>query len=152
MALKIYNSLTGRKEAFKSIEEGKVGIYACGPTVYDDPHIGHIRSAFTFGLVRGYVIYKGYKVCYVRNITDVDDKIIEKARRISVERKGTSPLKALTKEVAEKYLNIYRENMADAGIAPPDIEPKATEHIKDIVKVIEKLRVQGHAYEAVGDV
>ena len=79
MSIKIYNTLTGKKEEFTPIKEGNVGIYVCGVTVYDECHIGHVRGAFTFDVVRKYFEYKGYKVKYVRNITDVDDKIIERA-------------------------------------------------------------------------
>ena len=78
--MKIYNSLTRQKEEFSPIKPGKVGMYVCGPTVYDDPHIGHARSAYIFDVIRRYLEYKGYRVNFVRNVTDVDDKIINKAR------------------------------------------------------------------------
>ena len=81
--MKIYNSLTRRKEDFLPISEGKVGMYVCGPTVYDAPHIGHARSAYIFDVIRRYLEYKGYEVKFVRNVTDVDDKIIEKAKKVA---------------------------------------------------------------------
>ena len=87
MSIKIYNTLTRKKEEFKPLEEGHVGMYVCGPTVYDVPHIGHARSAYVFDVIRRYFVYKGQNVRFVRNVTDVDDKIINKARG----RKGGRP-------------------------------------------------------------
>ena len=82
MSIKIYNTLTRKKEEFKPVKEGHVGMYVCGPTVYDAPHIGHARSAYVFDVMRRYFAYKGYKVRFIRNVTDVDDKIIEKAKKV----------------------------------------------------------------------
>ena len=108
--MKIYNSLTREKEEFVPIKPGKVGMYVCGPTVYDEPHIGHGRSAYIFDCIRRYLKHKKLKVMLVKNVTDVDDKIIEKARRE----------KLTTKEVSEKYLQAYHEDMALLGIDKPD--------------------------------
>ncbi|OIO38606.1 MAG: cysteine--tRNA ligase [Candidatus Omnitrophica bacterium CG1_02_49_10] len=153
MAIKIHNSFTGRKEEFTPIRKGRAGIYACGPTVYDEPHIGHARAAFTFDIIRKYLEFKGYKVKYVRNITDVDDKIIDKARAQSTEHRVQSTgLKKKTKEVAEKYLRKYKEDIRAIGISDPDKEPRATRHIKDMIKVIKALIKKGHAYVSGRDV
>ena len=131
MALKIYNTLVRDKEEFTPIKKGKVGIYVCGPTVYDEPHIGHARSAYVFDVIRNYLIYKGYKVKFVRNITDVDDKIIEKARtELRIRGEEKEDLKAAAKAVASKYLRRYYEDMEGLGIGRADVEPKATEYIK----------------------
>ena len=144
--MKIYNSLTRKKEEFEP--SGTIKIYVCGPTVYDEPHIGHARSAYVFDVIRKYLIYKGYKVNFVRNVTDVDDKIIDKARR---EFPGID-LNESVRKVSEKYLAAYHEDMVLLGIMPPDEEPKATEYIKKMVKFIEILIDKGCAYEANGDV
>src|SRR3989338_3831602 len=104
MPLKITNSLTGKKEEFRPLEPGVVKMYACGPTVYDEPHIGHLRSAYVFELVRNYFKYSGMKVRFARNVTDVDDKIIEKARAA-----GASDLKAEAAKVSQKYFELYKK-------------------------------------------
>ena len=140
--MKIYNSLTREKEEFVPIKPGKVGMYVCGPTVYDEPHIGHGRSAYIFDCIRRYLKHKKLKVMLVKNVTDVDDKIIEKARRE----------KLTTKEVSEKYLQAYHEDMALLGIDKPDKEPRATEYIPKMVRFIGQLIKKGCAYEADGDV
>lgn len=147
MSLKIYNSLTRKKEQFVPLRKGKVSIYVCGPTVYDEPHIGHARSAYVFDVIRRYLETK-YKIKFVRNVTDVDDKIINKAK---VEFKGED-LKAAVKKVADKYFKSYSECMNKLGIKPPSKEPKATEYIKKMVKFIAKLIKTGIAYESGGDV
>jgi len=150
VAIKIFNTLTGKKEIFRPIKKGRVGIYICGPTVYDEPHIGHLRSAYIFEVIRRYFIYRGYKVKFVRNITDLDDKIIEKAREeIKLEN---SDLKEKVKEVAERYIRKYHEAMELFGINPPDVEPKATEHISEMLEIIEGLIKKGFAYEKGGNV
>lgn len=148
MNIKIYNTLTRNKEEFKPIKKGKVGIYVCGPTVYDDPHIGHVRSAYVFDVIRRYFMYKGYKVKFVRNVTDVDDKIINKARS---ELKGEDLNKAVEK-VSAKYLKSYHKYMDALGIMRPDKEPKATEYIKKMKDFITVLIERGIAYESAGDV
>jgi cysteinyl-tRNA synthetase len=131
-------------------------MYVCGPTVYDEPHIGHARSAFVFDVLRRYLAFKGFQVRFVRNVTDVDDKIIEKARQelaISSQQSAVSELKAKCAEVAERYLKSYHEAMDRLGLGRPDLEPKATEHVVPaMTDFIAKLLISGVAYEAGGDV
>jgi cysteinyl-tRNA synthetase len=150
--MKIYNSLTRTKEEFTPIRKNKVGIYVCGPTVYDEPHIGHARSAYVFDVIRRYLKYRDYDVRFVRNVTDVDDKIIEKARSEVRGQRSEVRLVEATREVAKKYLAAYHEDMALLGIAKPDKEPKATEYIPKMVSFVELLIKRGAAYEADGDV
>ncbi len=149
MTLKIYNSLTKQKEEFKPLDPAgkEVKMYVCGPTVYDEPHIGHLRSAYVFEVIRNYLEYSGYKVKFVRNVTDVDDKIIEKARQ-----NDASDLLAEVKNVSEKYLQAYKKDLAALGIQEPIKEPKATAHIEDMIRLIQKLLKNGFAYESQGDV
>ncbi len=156
MALRIYNSLTQVKEEFKPLDPAgkEVKMYVCGPTVYDEPHIGHLRSAYVFEVIRNYLKYSGYKVKFVRNITDVDDKIIEKAKE-----SGAKDLNAAAKEVSEKYFALYKQDLRALGIQDPDVEPRATHHIKEMIELIKKLNVEnsnndrpGWAYERNGDV
>ncbi|MFH0840319.1 MAG: cysteine--tRNA ligase [Candidatus Omnitrophota bacterium] len=148
MSIYVYNSLSRKKEEFKPIIENVVKIYVCGPTVYDEPHIGHARGAFIFDVVRNYFKYKGYSVKYVRNVTDVDDKIIDKAKK---EFAGRELLSAVS-EVSSKYLDSYHKAMETLGIMEPDSEPKATAYIAKMVKFIESLVENGAAYAASGDV
>ncbi|MFN7169911.1 MAG: cysteine--tRNA ligase [Candidatus Omnitrophota bacterium] len=150
MAIRIFNTLSGRKELFKPIKKGKVGFYICGPTVYDEPHIGHLRSAYVFEVIRRYFIYRGYNVKFVRNITDVDDKIIEKAREEC--KSQNQSLKEKVKEIAERYIKKYHQAMEKFGISPPDIEPRATEHIPEMLKIIHALIQKKIAYEKDGDI
>ncbi len=153
MSVKIYNTLTDKKEEYKPIKKDRVGIYVCGVTVYDECHIGHVRGAFTFDIVRRYFEYKGYKVKYVRNVTDVDDKIINKAVKERQRTRGKGQgLNEKVKEVAERYTKSYYDDMKNLGIKKADIEPMATEHIKDMVNLIEMLVEKGYAYEKNGDV
>ena len=147
--MKIYNSLNRKKEEFTTIDEKKVGMYVCGPTVYDEPHIGHARSAYIFDVIRLYLRYKGYHVTFVRNVTDVDDKIINKAKGML---KGASDLIEATKEVSKKYLDAYHRDMELLGIGRPDREPKATEYIPKMIAFIENLIARDAAYVADGDV
>ncbi|KPK97056.1 MAG: hypothetical protein AMJ95_11185 [Omnitrophica WOR_2 bacterium SM23_72] len=126
-------------------------MYVCGPTVYDEPHIGHARSAYVFDVMRRYLIYRGYKVKFVRNVTDVDDKIIEKARKEYPDEE----LNSAVKKIAEKYLNAYHEAMAVLNISssePDVIEPKATDYIDKMIEFIQKLINRGVAYASGGDV
>jgi len=139
--MKIYNSLTRTKEDFIPLKEKKVGIYVCGPTVYDEPHIGHARSAYIFDVIRRYLSVK-YEVKFVRNVTDVDDKIIDKAKKES----------KTAEQVSKKYLDAYHEDMDLLGIGSPDKEPLATEYIPKMVKFIGLLIEKGCAYESSGDV
>ena len=147
MSLKIYNSLTKRKEEFKPLKEGEVKIYVCGPTVYDEPHIGHLRSAYVFDMIRRYLEYSKYKVTFVRNVTDVDDKIIEKAKE-----SNSLDLIEEAKKVTQKYYDAYKADLATLGIKEPTKEPFATRHIEDMVFLIQKLLEKGAAYQSGGDV
>ncbi len=150
MALKIYNSLTNQKEEFKPLNAPDVKMYVCGPTVYDEPHIGHLRSAHVFQVIRNYLKYKKYNVTFVRNVTDIDDKIIDKARELK-----KADLNNAVKEVSEVYYKKYKDAlyalMADIK-DPPDQEPKATDHIQDMVLLIKGLIGKGYAYAINGDV
>lgn len=148
MGIKIYNTLTRKKEEFQPMKVGRVGIYVCGPTVYDVPHIGHARSAYAFNVVRRYFIYRGYKVKFVRNVTDVDDKIINKAKE---EFKGED-LTGAVKKVSDKYLKVYHEYMEKFGIMHPDKEPKATEYIGKMIDFIKILIGRKVAYASGNDV
>ena len=122
-------------------------MYLCGPTVYDEPHIGHLRSAYNFDIIRKYFIFRGYEVLFVRNVTDVDDKIIQKAKQL-----GDENLIKAAKEISEKYYNIYSLWMNKFGITSPDIEPWATDHILQMQSRIQSLIQKGYAYESNGDV
>ncbi|CAI8744287.1 cysteine--tRNA ligase [Methylocaldum szegediense] len=139
MMLKIYNSLTGRKEVFTPIEPGKVRLYVCGMTVYDYCHLGHARVMVVFDMVVRYLRYLGYEVTYVRNITDIDDKIIKRANE-----NGES-IAALT----ARFIDAMHEDERALGVLPPDIEPRATESIDDMVAMIQSLIDRGYAY--IGD-
>jgi len=151
MPINIYNSLTRKKEPFCPLDQARIKMYVCGPTVYDAPHIGHARSAYIFDVIRRYLAYKGYKVQFVRNVTDVDDKIIEKAR---TEFKGEN-IDAAVKKVAVKYLDAYHAALKDLGIDSDTkeiIEPKASEYIPKMIEFIETLIKRDAAYPAGGDV
>ncbi len=140
--MKIYNTMSGKKEDFIPVAPGAVGMYACGITVYDHCHIGHARSAIIFDVMRGYLRYKGFEVKYIRNFTDIDDKIINRARQ-----EGIS-----WNEVAKKYTDEYYNVMDTLGVGRADVEPKATEHIKEIIDIVQGLIDKGYAYEMQGDV
>jgi cysteinyl-tRNA synthetase len=142
MALKIYNSLTHRKEIFVPVVEGQVRLYACGVTVYDESHIGHARSAIVFDVVSRYLRNLGYEVIYVRNFTDIDDKIINRA---NAENRSW-------KEIAETYIASFRSDMAALGVPPATHEPRATEHIGEMIALIEDLIQKGFAYQVDGSV
>jgi len=146
--INIYNSLTRKKDKFIPIDPPQVKMYVCGPTVYDFPHIGHARSAYIFDVIRRYLIYKGYKVTFVRNVTDVDDKIIDKARQ---EYPGED-LNSAVQKTAKKYLDAYHEDMRQLGILDPDVEPKATGYIPAMQKFIQELIRRNVAYVSGGDV
>ncbi|NQT22759.1 MAG: cysteine--tRNA ligase, partial [Candidatus Omnitrophica bacterium] len=137
----LYNTLTRKKQ---NLTEKHIGIYVCGPTVYDESHIGHARSAYVFDVIVKYMRYRKYKVKFIRNVTDIDDKIINRAL---VDR-GDLSLKNKVKAISDKYLNRYHEDMALLGMTKPDIEPKATETINDIIKFIKALIKNGYAYAA----
>ena len=148
----IYNSLSRRKELFKPIHEGSVGMYVCGPTVYGDGHLGHARPAITFDILYRYLKHLGYKVRYVRNITDVghlehdaddgEDKIAKKARIEQLE-----PM-----EVVQHYLNRYHKAMDELNVLPPSIEPHASGHIIEQIEYVKKILESGYAYESEGSV
>ena len=142
MSICIYNSLSRRKEEFIPLEPPKVKIYTCGVTVYDESHIGHARSLYTFDLIRKYLTYRGFDVKFVRNITDIDDKIINRANELKID----------WKELVKKYIDRYYEDLAALGIQRGDFEPRATENIPDMIKYIEALIAKGFAYESGGDV
>jgi cysteinyl-tRNA synthetase len=142
MTLRFYNTATRRKEEFRPVRQGKVGIYACGVTVYDLCHIGHARSAIVFDVLVRYLRARGFDVTYVRNFTDVDDKIIERAHQL-----GTD-----TSTLAQQYIDAFYEDMGRLGILNADIEPRATEHIPQMIEMITTLLDKGFAYVAEGDV
>ncbi len=150
--MKLYNTLTRTVEPFAPLQPPAVSLYVCGPTVYDDPHIGHARSAFIFDVLRRALRFRSYQPTFVRNITDVDDKIIEKARQ-QLSGAGADALAAACREVAATYTERYHAAMDRLGIERPDREPRATEHVvPDMTDFIAKLLVAGVAYEAQGDV
>lgn len=134
--LKIYNSLTEKKEEFVPINDKSVGIYACGMTVYDKPHIGHARKEVAIDLIVSYLRYSGYEVNYVRNFTDIDDNIIKRANERKI---GFN-------ELTEENIAAFYKAMDAMGLARADVEPKATEHIGEIISMIEKLIEKGFAY------
>lgn len=142
MTVSIYNSLTRQKEVFEPIEAGKVRMYVCGPTVYDYIHIGNARPAIFFDVVRRYMEYAGYEVQYVSNFTDVDDKLIRKANE-----QGTT-----VKEVADKYITAYYEDIEALGIRRATLNPRVMDHIEEIIDFIAGLVDKGFAYESAGDV
>jgi cysteinyl-tRNA synthetase len=141
-SLLVYNTLSKKKEEFSPLTPGIVKLYACGVTVYDDCHIGHARSAVVFDIIVRYLRFQGFDVTWVRNFTDIDDKIIRRAQQADLS----------WKTVAETYIAAFQRDMIALGIAPADIEPRATEHIDDIVKLIDKLEAKGFAYSRDGDV
>ena len=142
MTLRIYNTLTREKEVFRTLEPGKVRMYVCGPTVYDRAHIGHAMSALVFDIVRRYLEYSGYEVRFVMNFTDVDDKIIDRANKI-----GADPF-----VLAQGYIEDYQRNLAALNILPATVNPRATQEMPHILKMIQALIDQGSAYAVDGDV
>jgi len=142
MTLKIYNTLTRKKEDFNPVEKGKVKMYVCGMTVYSDAHIGHARTYFAFDVIRRYLEYKGYKVTYIQNITDVDDKIIAAANKEGVD--------AL--EYSKRYTDKCLGDLDNLGIRRADVYPKASETIPDMIKMAQQIIEKGFGYESDGDV
>ena len=140
--LTLFNTLTGKQEPFTPIEPKRVRMYVCGVTVYDYCHIGHARSALVFDVLRRYLEYSGYEVLFVKNFTDVDDKIIRRANEQHV------PCDVIT----SKYIDAYYEDMGKLGIKPASIEPKATEHMAQIIALTDRLTQKGLAYSMDGDV
>jgi cysteinyl-tRNA synthetase len=142
MALRVYNTITGEKEIFVPLIPGKAGMYVCGVTVYDYCHIGHARAGVVFDIIFRYLKYAGYDVTYVRNYTDIDDKIINRANQEGLDYRA----------IADRYIQAFDEDMARLGLAKPTVEPKATDHIDGIIRIIETLIAKGHAYVSDGDV
>ncbi len=134
--MKIHDSKLKKKIEFKPLEEGKLSMYVCGPTVYDRAHLGHGRSAVSFDIIRKYFIYKGFDVKYVSNYTDIDDKMINRA----AEEKIT------VAELADKIIPMYEEDYGKLGIMPPDVQPRATEYAEANIGIIEKLEKNGYTY------
>ena len=134
--MQIYNSLTRKKEEFKPIHEGKVGIYACGPTVYNYFHIGNARPFITFDVLRRQLEREGYQVTFVQNFTDIDDKMIRRANEEGI----------TVKELADRFIAEYYVDAGALGIRPATVHPKATEHIAEIIQLITRLIENGHAY------
>lgn len=142
MSIQVFNTLSKEKEVFKPMEEGKVRMYACGPTVYNFIHVGNGRMSVVFDVIRRYLEYRGYDVTYVHNFTDVDDKIIRVANET-----GSTAL-----EVADRYIHEYQVDLKSLGNKPATVNPRVTEHIPEIITFIEGLIGKGLAYEANGDV
>jgi len=142
MALRVYNTLTRTKEAFEPVSPGKVGIYLCGPTVYDRAHIGHMVGPVIFDTIKRYLRYCGYDVTWVVNITDVDDKLIAKSRQRQL------PMSQIACEMTADYLS----NLKELGVNQIDYMPRATDHIPQIIRFIQTLEEKGHAYAVDGDV
>lgn len=138
----LYNTLSQKKEELVPYSRNKIKMYVCGPTVYDSAHLGHARAAVTFDVIERFLSHIGYDVTYVRNFTDIDDKIINRSRETGVP----------ASEISEKYIQEYKEDMASIGIKTPTVEPKVTEHVAEIIEMIEKIIDNGYAYQSDGDV
>jgi cysteinyl-tRNA synthetase len=141
MVLKLYNTLTRKKEIFKPIKKNEVRMYVCGPTVNDVPHLGHARQQITFDILRKYLKFIGYKVKFVSNVTDIDDKIINKANELGED----------IKELTERNLKSHLRDYEKIGIDKPDIQPRATEYIKEMIELVKKLENKGYTYVIKGD-
>jgi len=139
--LKLYNTLTRKKEEFKPIEKDKVRMYVCGPTVNDVPHLGHARSKIVFDILRRYLTYSGYSVKFVSNITDIEDKIINKANELGIS----------IKELTERNTKAHLEDYEKIGVMKPDIQPKATEYVKEMIELVKKLEKKDYTYVIEGD-
>lgn len=142
MSLTLYNDLTRKKEPFIPLKEGEVSFYSCGPTVYDYFHIGNARPFIVFDVLRRYLEHLGNKVTFVQNFTDIDDKMIHRARREKI----------TVGELAERFIGEYQKDASALGIRPPTVAPRATEHIPEIIETIQKIMNNGHAYVSEGDV
>jgi len=142
MTLRLHNTLTKREEEFVPREPGKAAMYVCGPTVYDSSHVGHMRAAIVFDVLRRYLEFRGFRVTHVQNVTDVEDKIIARAQAEGV------PAEQITNRYSEEY---HRASEA-LNILTPHVEPRATQHIPEMVTMIRALIERGHAYYAEGDV
>lgn len=142
LSLTLYNDLTRKKEPFVPLKAGEVSFYSCGPTVYDYFHIGNARPFIVFDVLRRYLEHSGYKVTFVQNFTDIDDKMIKRANKEKI----------TVAELAERFIGEYRKDADALGIHRPTVSPCATEHIPEIIATIERIMKNGHAYEADGDV
>ena len=140
--MKIFNTLTRKKEEFVPLTPGKVGIYVCGPTVYDYIHIGNARPMIVFDILRRYFEYKGYEVNYVSNFTDVDDKIIKRAIEDNVE----------SSVISERFIEECKKDMKALNVKPATTHPQATKEIPDMIEMVNTLIEKKHAYEKNGTV
>ncbi len=142
MGLRVYNTLTRKKEPFQTIEPNKVRLYVCGPTVYNNAHVGHAMSSLVFDIIRRYLQYRGYQVRHVMNYTDVDDKIIQRANDQHVD----------PYDLAQKYIDQYNQHLSDLNILPATVNPRATTEMENILNMISGLIEKGYAYPVDGDV
>lgn len=142
MSLRVYNTLTRRKEDFKTLKPGVVSMYVCGPTVYDKAHIGHAMSSLVFDIIRRYLEYKGYRVIHIMNYTDVDDKIIQRSTQL-----GMDPI-----ALAEQYASEYDQHLKELNILPATVNPRATQEMDQIIRMVQALKEKNYAYEVEGDV
>src|SRR5438105_13600677 len=140
--MKLYNTLTRTQEEFSPLTAGEVKMYSCGVTVYDLSHVGHARMMIVFDTISRYLRFAGYRVTFVRNFTDIEDKIIRRANQ-----EGVS-----ASEVSERYVAAFREDIAALAVLAPEVEPKATEHVPEMIALIERLVAGGYAYVIDGDV
>ncbi|HNS74271.1 MAG TPA: class I tRNA ligase family protein, partial [bacterium] len=149
MSLTVYNSLSRKKELFEPITPGRVNMYVCGPTVYDNPHIGHVKSYLSFDVVVRYLRFLGYKVRYVQNITDVGHLLDSGEDRIlrGAEREQLQPM-----ELVERYTRAYFAAMDALNVLRPDISPRASGHVPEQIELVQKLLEKGVAYEVNGSV
>lgn len=134
--IKIYDTLRAKKVDFEPLNEGKVGIYVCGPTVYDSAHLGHGRSAVSFDVIRRYFLYRDYEVKYVSNYTDIDDKMINRAKQDGI----------TVEELSKRVIPVYAKDYGALGIMVPDVQPLATEHVPEMIELIQALEKQGFTY------
>ena len=140
--MKVYNTMTRAKEELAPLVPGEIRMYSCGVTVYDYSHVGHAKMLIVFDTIARYLRFAGYKVTFVRNFTDIDDKIIRRANQEGVP----------AREISERYIAAFREDVTALGAILPDVEPKATDHVAEMVSLIERLIAAGHAYVVDGDV
>ena len=142
MGIRIFNTLSRKKEPFETVVDGQVRMYVCGPTVYDEAHIGHAMSSIVFDVIRRYLEHKGYQVRHVMNYTDVDDKIIARAKEL-----GQDPI-----QLAQHFVEQYERHLHELNILPPGVQPRVSDEIDGIVGMVKRLVEAGHAYRANGDV